>query len=261
MTISKSVTIRPFKLPPPAMRNCMGPGEIQSSPNYGTFHLTDHRGASIVVDLQASGSENAPEFHCRLRIDSLSQSTSATALRDLYSADKPPAIQDVYRLTVSQIKAKLMERGEIQAMRGKTKKEEFVNLLHASNERIHAASPGTLVAKAGQEGRVVKPLYTNDDGEGRIGVSFEPGHCLEVFPTSVKLGKTLYMTEEGEPIGKGSFFHVIGGSISFRKGFSGEEHEYFLSSTKVPAAPGVLVPWRKVFHVGGVRTPKREPLF
>ena len=38
-------------------------GVIQSSPYYQTFHLTDHEGASIVVDLQASGSENAPEFH------------------------------------------------------------------------------------------------------------------------------------------------------------------------------------------------------
>ena len=97
-----------------------------------------HEGASLVVDLQASGSENAPEFHCRLRIDSLKQSTCATALRDLYAADKIPSIHDAYRLNVPQIKAKLTERGETQAMRGKTKKEELATLLHASNARIHA---------------------------------------------------------------------------------------------------------------------------
>lgn len=54
---------------------------------------------------------------------------------------------------------------------------------------------------------------------------------------------------------------MIGGSISFKKGFSGEEHEYFLSSAQVPAAPGVLVPWCKVFHVQCMREPRRAPLF
>jgi len=214
MKIPKQVTVQPFKLESRTAPMCTGFGEIQSSPYYQTFHLTDYEGASIVFDLQASGPDNAPEFHCRLRIDSVNQGNHVIALQDLYVADKEPSIQDVYRLNVSQMKTKLMERGETQAMRGKTRKEEFVNLLHASNERIHAASPGRLVAKAGQKGWVVKALSTNDKGEERIGVSFEQGHCLHVIPTQIKLGKTEYMTDTGETIGEGSFFHVIGGSIS-----------------------------------------------
>ena len=51
-------------------------------------------------------------------LTSLNQSTHATALQDLYVADKVPSIQDVYCLNVPQSKAKLMERGETQTVRG-----------------------------------------------------------------------------------------------------------------------------------------------
>ena len=48
---------------------------------------------------------DAPEFHCRLRIAAMKQSTCATAMEDLYVAERLPAMEDLYfRLTVPQIK-------------------------------------------------------------------------------------------------------------------------------------------------------------
>merc|ERR1712185_432972 len=53
-----------------------------------------------------------------------------------------------------------------------------------------------------------------------------------------------------EVIGEGSTYQVVGGSITFKKGFAADGDENFVGSVPVPAAPGVLVPWRKMFSVG-----------
>eukprot|EP00746_Dinoflagellata_sp_MGD_P020007 gnl/MRDRNA2_/MRDRNA2_14651_c0_seq1.p1 gnl/MRDRNA2_/MRDRNA2_14651_c0~~gnl/MRDRNA2_/MRDRNA2_14651_c0_seq1.p1 ORF type:complete len:331 (-),score=73.35 gnl/MRDRNA2_/MRDRNA2_14651_c0_seq1:41-1033(-) len=262
MYIPRTVKFKPFNVPEGRCGHVGSFGDIMTSPSYQSFHLTEFSGASLVVDVQASGSQSHPQFQCRLRIAEINKEIPAIARHDLFVSEEPQ--QNIGRLTVQQIKARLQERGESQDMRGKTRKEELLAVLRASDERHRQAKPGKLVAKAGQTGVVVEPLHTNSEGEERIGVSFKKGNILYAFPRSVELreavpskGKDDVYWYDGSvkfgqaTIGDESTYQITGGSITFKKPFGADGHEYFVSSPPTPAVPGVLVPWRKDFQLTG----------
>eukprot|EP00933_Yihiella_yeosuensis_P024570 TRINITY_DN19054_c0_g1_i1.p1 TRINITY_DN19054_c0_g1~~TRINITY_DN19054_c0_g1_i1.p1 ORF type:complete len:317 (-),score=66.50 TRINITY_DN19054_c0_g1_i1:237-1187(-) len=252
-SIPMTFTCKPFVLSKGYAPPLFALGQPNPQADEGTYQsvlLKDFEGASIHVDLKAVGSAQQPEFLCRLRIDSIQKKVVATATEDLIVREQAPSEWEINQLTVAQIKERLRERGEAESMRGFTLKSHLRALLQASDERRRLAQPGKVVAREGQTGIVVKPLHRGSDGHERIGVNFGRG-CINVFPSQVKLGQPVPVTDEGEEIGEGSAIQVVGGVITFKKSiFDQDGHDYFLSSSRTPAAPGVLVPWQKAFRVG-----------
>uniref|UniRef100_A0A6U9JTC8 Uncharacterized protein n=1 Tax=Zooxanthella nutricula TaxID=1333877 RepID=A0A6U9JTC8_9DINO len=240
MSIPRDIMTKPFDI-----QDCrVGHEPFQS------IELTDFAGATIMLDFRAVGWPENPEsaeFQIRLRIKGIEQEVFATALDDIVVSDPAPWRREINYFTIPQIKARLMEIGDGSAMRGKTRKDDLLSALRVALEPRHP-DPRRVVAKRGDVGRVVKPLFTDEHGDLRIGVSFIRGACINTFPHRVHLGEPMLSTGE-DKIGPGSTYQVTGGSIAFRARFGSEALEYFVNSKPVPAAPGVLVPWCKAFTV------------
>lgn len=224
-------------------------GGIETASQYQSFHLTDFEGASIVVDVQDGGSRRTgPRFDIRLRIDKLRHDSVAIVKEDIEVCAGPPE-ENITHLTVAQMKQKLRERGESASMRGKTRKEEFQELVRNSNERLLQNGPSKCVAKVGDKGIIVKRRAGNTVDirfahwlRGNNLVEGVPGRMFDEVEPKPSTGEAL--------IGKRSTYQIKGGAITFKSGYLGKEQEYFLAAPEVSAYPGVLVPWTEAFMGG-----------
>mmetsp|Transcript_7835 Transcript_7835/g.17206 ORF Transcript_7835/g.17206 Transcript_7835/m.17206 type:complete len:310 (-) Transcript_7835:24-953(-) len=211
-----------------------------------TCKLTEFEGATIVMDVRAVGSIEHPQYQLRLRIESIEHDLFATALHDLIVQDEPEWKRGLNLMTIPEIKAKLQEIGDADEIRGRTRKADLLAALRACLER---RQPGTkrVVARAGDEGKVVKPLYKTEDGEYRIGVCFSEGHCTNVLPSQITIGDPVLSNGERR-IGQGSQYVLKAAYLAFRKGiFSHEDQTDFLLECGdwKPAVPDVaLTGWQ-----------------
>jgi len=166
------------------------PISVQSADDlsFQTADLTEYEGAKIKLDVRAVGHANHPRFECQLRIGSILQETFATATRDVKVLVEAPWRREIIGLNIPQIKAKMGMLGASDAIRGKTKKADLLAALRATMQTQQPDSE-RIVARAGDVGQVVKPLFVDEDGEHRIGVSFERGTVTNVRPYEVTLGE------------------------------------------------------------------------
>lgn len=252
-TIPADIITKPFDLPD------VKTGRHMSQ----SIRLTDFEGATIVLDLRARGSPQKPdlvEFECRLRIKEISKSVPATALEDLVVKEEQSWRKEIEQFTVPQIMERLRDNGDDHCMQGMTRRDDLLAALRLSEERRRPVSK-RVVVRAGLKGVVVKPRYLDNRGEWRIVVCFQDNLCMHVYPNQVELGEPVPSSGQ-KPIGEGSTYQVTGGSITFGRRLMTDDHpsssdelEYFVGSSPVPAAPGVLVPWRKAFVGGHARRP------
>jgi len=256
-----SLTLSPFDIGKEERKQSTSfSDDIVSAVRFQSFHLTDFAGASLTVDVQDGGS-HCPAFHCRIRIDSFQKDLFAEAVENVgVKAGVSKFFKDkVNNMTVAQMRQHLQELGKMEAMKGKTRKEDVQVVLLALEEQRMEAMPARVVARAGEKGKVVG-THTNANGENRSSVTFSTGH-MHVLPHQVKVGVPV-PSDGAMPIGPGSKYQIVGGSITFkRKDGRGEEEEYFLSSPPTLAVPGVLVPWCKAFSVNGVNGQRHVSLF